>query len=109
MKIVALHSPSGVASPALLGFTGLGGFVAGVALVGLLALDVRPVAPVAPAATAAGSPSVPYDAGPVYVSDGAAAAAWAFESETDAAARRPGRHRADRLSAPEGWTYDPAN
>ncbi|HEX4598963.1 MAG TPA: hypothetical protein VH278_14310 [Burkholderiaceae bacterium] len=108
MKIGFLLRNLNLKSPVLNGLTGLAGFAAGVLMAGLIALDQTPPSqaaesPSLPASTVDGSKAEPI---PVEVpAQAAAAAPWAFEAATAAAARDPGKGRPDRLSAPDGWTY----
>jgi hypothetical protein len=105
----ALRTPFGVISPVLVGFTG---FAAGALLMALVAFQPAPKAaesPRIPVSSSARHDAVRLEGISIYTPERAAPAGpWPFESATLASARAPGKARADRLSAPEGWTYEAA-
>ncbi|HWY73422.1 MAG TPA: hypothetical protein VNW98_07250 [Burkholderiaceae bacterium] len=114
MKVVsrALHKQSGVVSPFMVGFTGLAGFAAGALLAGTV-LSAPAPAPSAgdwlrvPVASSIAQDMVRVEPISTFVPDRLAVAGpWPFESATPASAGAPGKKRPDRLSAPEGWTYE---
>ena len=93
---------------------GLAGFAAGALLVGTVALGSRPV-PTAdeslrvPVTSRTAQDAVRVETTSIYAPDRLAVAGpWPFESATPASERATGKMRPDRLSAPEGWTYDAA-
>jgi hypothetical protein len=102
---------SGAISTALIG---LAGFAAGALTVALLALTRHPATMTGESARVPTSNSVLHEARPTVntLDDnrqwpilGEPFSAWPFESATPAPAQVPGKKRPDRLSAPEGWTY----
>jgi hypothetical protein len=108
----ALQPQSGAVSAFLIGLTGLAGFAAGALLVGTVALTPRPT-PTGDLLGIAVASSSSHDVARVepvstYAPDRLAVAGpWPFESASPAAsAGAPGKTRPDRLSAPEGWTYE---
>jgi hypothetical protein len=96
----------------LMGFVALAGFVTAALLVGMLALGPRPVSIAddslrVPATSSSAQDLARVVAISIYAPDRLAAAGpWPFESATPGSERAPGKTRHDRLSAPEGWTYD---
>ena len=109
----ALPRQTGAISTALTAFAG---FAAGASLMGLLAFTRHPINSVADAVAVPVSGVAGHDAPKTVGSvdkDSAwpgkadEALTWPFESGTAALDRIPGPKRPDRLSAPEGWTYDP--
>jgi hypothetical protein len=108
---VAVRRQSGAISTVLVA---LAGFAAGAFLMGLVAF-VRQPAPIvgdtgraptskAPARDAVSTPMM-IEPGRPWPSP-AEPFPWPFESATPASAPTPGKKRPDRLSAPEGWTYE---
>jgi hypothetical protein len=107
----ALHSQSGAVSAFLIGFTGLAGFAAGALLVGTVAFAPHPTPTDDSLRIGVTSSASQYaariEATSTYAPDRLAVAGpWPFESAASAAAGAPGKMRPDRLSAPEGWTYE---
>jgi len=109
---VAVCAQSGAISAALIG---LAGFAAGALTVALLALTRPPTTITGESARVPLSNSVLHEVGPTVnpLDDnrqwpilGEPFSAWPFESATPASAQAPGKKRPDRLSAPEGWTYE---
>jgi hypothetical protein len=93
---------------------GLGGFAAGALVMGLLTFSGQP-APAGVQTDALPAPvATPRDPMPPMTGiDGIRSwpapgrpSDWAFEGASPAAETAPGTRRPDRLSAPEGWTYD---
>jgi hypothetical protein len=88
------------------GLVALAGFAAGALVVGLLALNQHP-APIVdksiPAPMARGASEANWEPAAAPQAD---PPTWPFESGTPAPARPPGAGRPDRLSAPDGWTYE---
>lgn len=107
----AARLQAGAISTAL---TGLAGFAAGALLTGLVAFTRHPVpiateSPRTPASNLAPNdvvqtPTTPY--GDRAWPNQAEPFPWPFEAAGPA--RAPGAKRPDRLSGPDGWTYDPA-
>jgi len=107
----AMRVQSGAISTALVA---LAGFAAGAVLMGLVALTRHPV-PIATESPRTATPNLaPNDVFQAPTTlyrdrawpDQAEPFPWPFESTPPA--RAPGAKRADRLSGPDGWTYDPA-
>lgn len=102
---------SGAISTALIG---LAGFVAGALVMGLVAFARHPMPSVAESTRTPASTSIPHDMGspataPYWERTSPSQAEpfpWPYEGA--APARPPGANRPDRLSAPDGWTYDSA-
>jgi hypothetical protein len=101
-------------SPVAIGFTGLAGFVAGALVVGLMAFGTNPDASAGeslrvPVASRVEQDTARVETAWTYIADRPAVAGpWPFESAPHAPLGAPGKARPDRLSAPEGWTYDAA-
>lgn len=108
----ALPRQTGAISTAL---TALAGFTAGALLMGLLAFNRHPMPTVAEtgAVPVSGAASrEPTETIGALNTDSTRpgqadeALTWPFESGTPAHEGFPGARRPDRLSAPDGWTYD---
>ena len=109
---VAVCAQSGAISTALIG---LAGFAAGALTVALLALTRHPTTMTGESGRVPASNSVLHEMGQTvntlddnrqWPIPGEPFSAWPFESARPAAAQVPGKKRPDRLSAPEGWTYE---
>jgi hypothetical protein len=108
----ALPRQTGAISTALIA---MAGFTAGALLMGLLAFTRHPMPPVAEtvavpiSSTASGEQTKAIGAlnrDSTQPGQADEALTWPFESATPAHEGIPGPRRPDRLSAPDGWTYD---
>jgi len=103
---------SGAISAAVL--SALAGFAAGALLVGAVTSDGRPVVAGEPAVAATGSAGAPHESVPLaaMIEGGRSwptdpqPLPWSYEAKAPAATDVAGPRRSDRLSGPEGWTYD---
>jgi hypothetical protein len=107
----SIHTQSGGISATVMALTALGSFAAG-ALVALAPhsasgsnASARISAELGAPPSAAGPPPASTEAPPPPAVP--ATAAWSFEAATPQPRGGLGRKRPDRLSAPEGWTYEP--
>ena len=116
-EAAALPRQSGAISAAL---TALAGFAAGALVVGLVALIRHPLPVAADSLALPMSSAVSHDATKdenrtagalnsdrLWPGQADEVLTWPFESGTRAPEHPPGRKRSDRLSGPDGWTYDP--
>jgi hypothetical protein len=111
-EAAALPRQSGAISTLL---TALAGFAAGALVVAVLAFTRHPLPvasePVAvPMSSAAGGDGKEPELNSDRAWPGQAdqVLTWPFESGTLAREHPPGASRPDRLSGPDGWTYDPS-
>ena len=109
----ALPRQTGAISTAL---TALAGFAAGALLMGVLSFTRHPVptvaekvaVPISGAASGEAAKTVgARNRDSAWPGQADEALTWPFESGTPAYEHVPGPKRPDRLSAPDGWTYDP--
>jgi hypothetical protein len=95
--------------------TALAGFVAGALLVAVLAFTRHPLpvpsetvaVPMSSAADGDATKTPELDGYRAWPGQADQALTWPFESGTPGRERPPGAGRPDRLSGPDGWTYDP--